>query len=69
VSITITTDVFCGNFEADCSQWINGVTGEKPNAKGARQVAKRLGWRHIGGRDLCADCAKAAQPKDINHGQ
>lgn len=57
MSITISTDVFCDGFE-DCSQWIEGTTGPRSDAKAARKNAKRYGWKRVRGKDYCPDCQK-----------
>lgn len=61
MSITISTDVFCDGF-ADCSQWIEGVTGPRSDVKSARKNAKRYGWKHRAGKDYCPACQTEKVP-------
>jgi len=57
VSITISTDVFCDGSD-DCSQWIEGTTGPRSDAKAARENAKHYGWKRVRGKDYCPACQK-----------
>lgn len=54
MSITISTDVFCDG--ADCSQWVEGVTGPRTRAEDARKEAKRKGWWISRHGDFCPEC-------------
>lgn len=59
VSITVSTDIVCDV----CHDWIHGTSGPRSNAKEARRVAKRKGWRRttIDGTkvDVCPKCRRA----------
>jgi hypothetical protein len=67
MSLTISTDVFCDGDA--CSQWVEGVTGPRSNAKDARQQALRFGWSISRAGDFCPKCAKAVRTHSTGEGE
>lgn len=64
MSLLISTDVSC---DGDCSQWTEGTTGMRTDARTARKAAKRAGWIHLRGRDYCPRCAEGQTDKGKEH--
>lgn len=64
MSMTITTDVFCD----DCSDWTEGVSAIKIQAKTALAIAKSRGWKRIREGnlvlDLCPACARKREQEE-----
>jgi hypothetical protein len=53
----VSTDVSCDR----CDEWTEGVVGPSVDRAGARAAAKRAGWTHHRGRDLCPSCTTAIE--------
>lgn len=66
MSICVTTDIFCDGDE--CSDWVHGTTGPRPNSKDARTSARRAGWLITSRHDLCPTCRRRPSPKDSHNG-
>lgn len=59
MSIIVTTDIQCDG--AGCLRWTDGVASTRIQIRLAREEARKVGWRHYDGKDLCPACVKKDQ--------